>query len=395
MIMYKDMYLKLKFHKEVVIKNLLKKGIYPSNELISQEVSELDKRMALFKAYVYQPGTKLNVKELNHNIEMIYKDLNILYEVLYDLAINEYSKLYNFVETHLNSLESTVDKYVKRAIEETNSTTLGKTLFFQSNSFDIENNDDKVTINLGTLSLFAGDRIACFANINNVESSDIKFSFANTDDVNDFSALAYNHNNDVGVVPGEPSIVKHEVKSGDNFKDTGELKLDNMIIDKKSIYDIYAGKSKILVKDIETGRNTYYDFPTVNNPLQLDKASYISFYLLDCENAEFTFNMKPIHTNFSLADTNVEISEDSKKFYIEAQKDFTFYFNIDKGDAFAAKEQGIIKNNSLYYYGTKISGDMQVREYKKDKPINYDVKTIIQSEYINDLKIDSIYIKEL
>lgn len=395
MIMYKDMYLKLKYHKEIVIKNLLKKGIYPSNELISQEVSELDKRMALFKAYVYQPGTKLNVKELNHNIEMIYRDLNILYEILYDLAINEYSKLYNFVETHLNNLETTVDKYVKRAIEETNSTTLGKTLFFQSNSFDIENNDDKVIINLGTLQLFAGDRLACFANINNMESSDIKFDFTNTDDINDFSALAYNHNNDVGIVPGRPSIIKHEIKSNDNFKDTGEIKLDNMKIDNKSIYDIYAGKGAIVVKDIATGIDRYYEFPTVNNPLRLDRASYISFYLLDCENAEFTFNMKPTHTNFSLGDTNVEIKEDSKKFYIEAEMGFTFYFNIDKGEVFATKEQGIIKNNSLYYYGTKIEGDMQVREYKKDNPINYDVKATIQSESINDLKIDSIYIKEL
>lgn len=395
MIMYKDMYLKLKYHKEVVIKNLLRKGIYPSNELISQEVSELDKRMALFKAYVYQPGTKLNVKELNYNIEMIYRDLTILYDLLYDLAINEYSKLYNFVETHLNNLETTVDKYVKRAIEETNSTTLGKTLLFQSNSFDIENNDDKVIVNLGTLQLFAGDRIACFANINNMESSDIKFDFTNTDDVNDFSALAYNHNNDVGVVPGLPSIVKHEVKSNDNFKDTGELKLDNMTIVNTSTYDIYAGKNAIQVKDVVTGIDTYYEFPTVNNPLMLDRASYISFYLLDCENAEFTFNTKPIHTNFSLADTNVEISEDSKKFYIEAERGFTFYFNIDKGEAFACKEQGIIKNNSLFYYGNKISGDMQVREYKKDKPINYDVKATIQSDNVNDLKIDSIYIKEL
>lgn len=393
--MYKDMILKLQYHKEQIIKEFLKKGIYPSNSLIAQELSNIDYRLALFKSYKYIPGEKLNVKELNKDLEMIYKDLEVLYQLLEDLYTNEYTKLLDYIESHIDELESTVNKYVKRAEEETNSTTLGNTVYFESNSFNISHDDNKLLIDLGTVSLFKGSKIACFANVNNLESPDVKFEFSNVDTQYDFKCLAYNQNSDAAIVPGNLPLKIHNIPMNDEFKLTGDIKIPLEHLEHKNNYTIMSGKGLILVKSLVTGKEFLANFPTEKSPIRVLEPSHISFYITDGDKFEYNFNMKPNSTNFTMLDSEVTIDNDIKKVFISAQSDFTFYFKLNKGEAYAFKENGVIKDNALFYYGVKSTTDMQIREYIRTSPLNYNAKVTIQSDHIADADIDCIYIKEL
>lgn len=393
--LYKDMVLKLKHHKEQIIKSFLKKGIYPSNELVSQELSDIDHRLALFKPYKYLPGEKLNIKELNKDLEMIYKDLEILYKILEDLYKTEYNNLLDYVESHIDQLESTVDKYVKRAIEETNSTTLGNTVYFESNSFDISHDDNKLLIDLGTVSLHKGSKIACFVNVNNLENPNIKIDFTNVDSQYDFKCLPYNKDNDMAIVPGAMDIQIHNVSFHEDFQITDDIKIPIENLESKNIYNIMAGKDLILVKSLITGKEFLAKFPTESNPVRITEPSHISFYITDGDKFEYKFNMKPDSTNFTTLDSEINIDSDVKKVFISAQKDFTFYFTLNKGSVFAFKEKGIIKDNALFYYGVKSNTDMQIREYKRINPLNYNAVVTIQSDQIENASIDCIYIKEV
>lgn len=394
--MYKDMILKLHYHKEQIIKQFLKKGIYPSNDLISQELSNIDYRLALFKSYKYMPGTKLNVKELNKDLEMIYKDIALLYKILEDLYTSEYNRLLDYIESHIDELESTVDKYVKRAEEETNSTTLGNTIFFESNSFDMTYDDNKLLIDLGTVSLHKGSKIACFANVNNLENPDIKFDFSNVDVQYDFKCLSYNQDGNAAIVPGEVPLNIHDIPMSEDFKMVGDMKLPLESLEPKNNYTIMGGKNLVLVKSLVTGKEFLAKFPTEESPIQVLEPSHISFYITDGDKFEYKFNMKPDNTNFTMLDSEVSIeSEDVKKIFISAQAGFTCYFKLNKGQAYAFKEKGIIRNDNLFYYGIKAGTDLQVREYIRTSPINYNAKVTIQSDQIANANIDCIYIKEL
>lgn len=392
---YKDMYKKFCFHKEEAIKSLLKQGIYPEDDVVEKIIANIDSRLALFKQYVFMPGKKVNVQELNHSLDMIHKDLEFLYEIVIDIYNNEYSKLTTYIESHLSYLEALVDKYEKRTQEETNSTTFGKTLFFESNSFDIETNDNRTTIDLGEIELLSGTTIACFANVNNTESQDIAFSFEAEDSNKDFNTLAYNYNNTKAVVPGELSVNIKDLELNKDFNVTDSVRINANNLNQNNDYKIMGGKGYILVKNLETMTDYLYEMPSFETTLSIPFRAHISFYLIDGDEFEYIFNTRPIHTNFSLSNSKVRLTNENKYAFMETPANFTFGISLMEGEIFAVKENGVIKDNALYYYGNKDVKTLQIREYVRDNTVKYKAKVTIESNDISHLDIDSIYIKEL
>ena len=147
--MYKDMLLKLDYHKNHIIQTFIKKGYFPTSEEVANKLEQTDTRLAMLKQYKFQPGEKFNTKEMNHMLNMLYNDIVFLYKILEDIQLKEYNKLLLNIETHMSNLESLASHYKKRTDEEVNSMSLGKTLLFQTNNWDIDFTDDKVEINLG------------------------------------------------------------------------------------------------------------------------------------------------------------------------------------------------------------------------------------------------------
>ena len=132
-LMYKDMILKLDYHKKHIIKSFIKRGYFPKSEEIANKLEQVNLRLALFESYNFTPGEKFNVKEINYMIEMLYADITFLYKILEDIQVKEYNKMLLNIETHLTELESLATHYKKRANEEINGTALGKTLLFKTN----------------------------------------------------------------------------------------------------------------------------------------------------------------------------------------------------------------------------------------------------------------------
>ena len=131
---YLDVEKKLKYHKEKILKEFVQKGIYPDNKLINSRLQSINSHLSLFKNYNKITGEKFNANEYNESLLLIYKDLKILYDVLYELTIKEYNNQQNFINSYINELSSIVDTFEKRAQFENNSTTFGKTLLFNVNT---------------------------------------------------------------------------------------------------------------------------------------------------------------------------------------------------------------------------------------------------------------------
>lgn len=131
--MYKDMLLKLDYHKKHIINAFIKRGYFPSKEEIENKLELLNSRLALFKKQTFVPGEQFNTKEINHMLEKIYTDIVFLYKVIEEIQKDELNRLTLGIETHMINLEAIADNFKKRANEEINSTSLGKTLLFKSN----------------------------------------------------------------------------------------------------------------------------------------------------------------------------------------------------------------------------------------------------------------------
>ena len=64
--MYKDMLLKLEYHRERILKAFIKQGYFPKQEEIASKLSKIDERIALFKKYNFEPDELFNQKKMNN-----------------------------------------------------------------------------------------------------------------------------------------------------------------------------------------------------------------------------------------------------------------------------------------------------------------------------------------
>lgn len=392
---FKDVEKKLDYYKQQVLEELVSKGIYPDNSLIESRLNSINAHIALFQNYNVVEGKLFNANEYNQRLKLIYQDLTFLYELLYELTVMDYNKLQNFINSHLSELNSIVETYNKRAEYENNSTTLGKTLLFKNNSFSIEDKDSVTILNLGELSISNATVLACIANINNVKPDDIIFKFKQTGKEQWINVSPYNYNNELLTIPGELKKIKHEYNLQDHQKINGPLLLDiNSNIDIKNKYDILGGKNRIFVNYKDSEGFIVEEKPLTVDSLSFSEKAYINFYVIDGSSISFRFNKKPIATNFPINTQRVDGLKYIHHFFIECDENFSFEFELDKGQVYAIKETGVISDNKLYYLGSDQINDFLIIETATGEEKSYEIKMEAHNSN-EDIDIDSIIIKQI
>lgn len=388
--MYKDMEKKIQYYKEQITRELLKNGLAVNSESIQRRLNSIDTRLAIFKHHGQYGGKEFDTQAYKKEIEMVLTDLKILYEILHETIVKEYNDLILFAETHLNRLESTAEFYEKQAEYETKTTTLGKTLFFQHNNFDILEYENSTTINLGKVQLTPGSRIACFANINNVLAENIVFKFK--EKTGSITVAPYNYNKTTAIVPGEIEKNTYSVSLSDS-----QLIISNPILNigvpakEKSDYIIYAGQNKISYRNKKSSDTKQIEKDNLLSNV-FSENHIISFVTLDTTKVEFLFNKNPLYTNFKLNSHIAENIANSQNFIIETGENFAMDFKIDKGKIFAEKRVGIVTDEKLYYPTITQLKDFYIVEYPQQEAKEYNVTIEIDGTKI---EIDNIAIKEL
>ena len=124
---YLDVEQKINYHKEQIIKEFIKKGIYPNNELIANKLNDINNYLALFKNYNIPEGTFFDTAKLNEQVKLIYNDFIILYDILYKLQQKEYYNLQCYINSYINEFYSIVKLYKDKSDYDTHHTSLDKT----------------------------------------------------------------------------------------------------------------------------------------------------------------------------------------------------------------------------------------------------------------------------
>ena len=141
----------------------------------------------------------------------------------------------------------------------------------------------------------------------------------------------------------------------------------------------------------------YEPFATNSRAFRAPRECYIEFYIINDASATYSFNMAPNHTNFSLNDGNIKFDKYVTKVFIDAPKNFTCSFNLEKGEVWATCIDAMSKdNNTIIYTGDWNIRTFKVLEFVKTNRTNYDVSLILKSNDSNIIDyIDKVYIKEI
>lgn len=379
---------KIKFYRNRIAQKIIHSGQYPNQFEIEKYLQDIDLRLSIFQNKTIEEKSYFNAKEFNQKFESIYQDLLILYKVVCKYAIEKYIELKSYTEMHLSELEQMAKRYEYKTKFEIKSTPLGKTVLFKTNGFEVVRNNNIHTIELDTISISKGSKLACIWDSNSTDDKNVIFTIGN------FNCSPFSYNRDYLKIPGTSNYKTYNYEQPEDVitQTMAPMAITNFIPNYDNNYIIYAGKNYIK-RTTKSGNDVLKRNETSSFYLD-NKTGRVTFYILNGSYAYFNFSKEPLSKNFS--GYNIESMDKHQKITFEYDAGMAFDFTTD-GIIYAEKQQGIVTDNILYYPSNLDVPTYYIEEYNSDDKITLPVKVTVSKikDSVSDLKINAIAIKEL
>ena len=386
---YRDILLKTSFYKEQILKEMIKKGLPPDDKLVDEKVRNIDKFLALFDHEKIKPGTDFDVKKFNEELKLIQQDLLFLYRLMYELAIEEYTYTKAYVDSHLKELEGLARRYKLRSQIEMESTFLGETIFFQASGFNMFNKDNETYIDLGTISVREGSRVAWLFDANNVQAQNAVMGLKNGDEITYIGA--HNYISDTFQVPGSPEIKDYFFNLDEDqiVNKEFEISAEGLEPSNNKQYIIFGGLDQMLVK---SGNREIPVSKDSNDVFYTEETGIIEFYIYNGTYANFSFSKQPTSKNFN--GITIENLKRHHKVAMRIEDGIGFTVTTN-GRIYAAREVGVIRDDKLYYPKKTDIRDFFIEENTPGNLIEYNAFLRVVNDDIDLADINSVAIKEL
>lgn len=387
--MYKDAILKVDFYKNYIMKTLAKKGRYAGSDNIQKSIDSIDNLLSIFRYSDVSPGDTFDTDTFNQNFQHIGEDLKIIYSIVDDLCNKEYLSVKEYIDSHLNELEDCAKRYELLAKAEMGNTSLGKTIFFQSNGYSQTINNKTAIISLGAITFKQASRISCLIDIDNISSSDILFNFRNASGSISLNCAPNNYNNSSLLLPG--SLVKdtYEFSIDSNQSITTSFPLDpvGLVFNNESSYKVLGAKNKILFTN-NSGQSNLVSKSKYSS-IATPSSGIIKFVVRGGTYIDFEFSNEPVSRNFS--GYGIKNMKSIHEISIGCPESFVFNYKTD-GTVYASVENCIAVDNELFYPGSTDARDFLIEETSHGAPL---ILIASVSILAGDPVINSIAIKEL
>lgn len=394
---YNDMLKKYQYYKEHIINDYVNQGVFPNTSIINNTIERINLALPILQDYKVAEGSFFDTNHYNDTFNQVKQDLIYLYELLYDLNVAKYQELQSYMDLHLTDLNTKLKEYKQRALIEINSTSLGKTILFNTNCVPaMEHNT--LYIDLDNIVVHKNSKLACFLNANNVSMDDIVFILTNVDTGEQLFAPVYNNNQYSINIPGEITFNDHYFNYSDETIKYDQINLNiGSNNQENNDYHIFSGKNMIIVNNRELDNYDIIDAP-LDHSYVVNSKSYIEFYVVNSIGSEiaFSFNKKPISANFNLENHSSVIDKHIKHYYFECEAGTVFNISLYNGTIYACSNKILLQDNKDLIVNNKFGfSDFLVKEIiSNNNTAEYKVRVRINNVF-DQIEIDNVYIKEL
>lgn len=383
--LYSDEIEKINYYKERIIEAMAKNGEFPNDMEVQKRLDAIDKKLSIFQYRNVMSSDLFDAEAFNEDMMAIYKDLTILYKLAYKCCVEEFEQIKTYADSHLLQMERMAKHYMLQTKMELATTSLGKTIFFQTSGYNIKEGNTVARIDLGQIEASAGSKLACLFEGTDISPSQVVFSFGK-----DGNCSPYSYNQDTFLVKGEPSHTDYEFSTIKHELMSVSMDIDGFTPSKANSYIIYGGKNQYTVTD-SYGNSKEETLEAL--ALDFENAGKITFYIVGGTHASFEFGKLPDDKNFE--GTEITSMPYHQKVTMSYSKGFSFKAQTD-GTIYAACKNGIFMDGILYYPNATTMQDFLVEEYSSASKVYYDVSVVISGLLVDrPLRITSIAIKEL
>lgn len=381
--MYEDKKMKLQVYRDIIKKQLIKQGEYPRKEMVDSLVNNIDTRYAILDHYTITENSGFDIDRFNTDLYSLYHDLLILYKVVYNLESKKYIELESMINGYLSSLEEVANACEVQTKLQTESTSLGNTIYFAAGGYNLSFLDKKAIVNIGSLTIEDRSQISCFVTGSGFSQEKVVFSFDKK------NVSPYTVDNNVIYADGEIKTNTYEYKLNNSEQIAKAFLIPSITADERYSYIAYGGKGAIMV----SGNSKEIVLKENSIPVSIYRRSKIRFFLKDASYIAFDFSAAPITKNF----TGYKINGLSgiTEIAFECEAGTSFDFKTD-GTSYATKEIATVYGEGLYIAKYSDAKDFLIYEYIPVGSQTYkNVKMTIYDVDYDSFKIDSIAVKQL
>lgn len=382
---YLDEVEKIKYYKEKIVNRYLQKGIPINKEKVQEYLDKLDLKIAIFSQAYIQSGSQFNTEVFNEQKQDIYRDLVVLYKVLFEIVNSRIKDAEDKIRFMLDELETKTNRF-KFLVDSESVSVYGKTIFHQSSGFDQKYENGQIKIDLGPLDVASGSYLACLFQCKEVDPYQVTFHF---DDNTEISAYEYD---------------KRYLKMIGNYRFYTDFYTNEDIIFGKELIEVndtvsdqnrylfFLNKDKIKVKKRSSSNVSYINF-TKGIYYKSGELEEISFYVYGASQITLDIVGEPSYTNFT--GRQIDMPKQRQKIIIKSDSQISIDIKTD-GIIYADKAASVVQNDKLKLFENfENITDYMVETIQYGDDIHFDNVTVIINDVIDTLiDIDYIAIKQ-
>ena len=385
---YLDEIEKIKYYRERITEDLLRRGTAANSEQVSKQLDTIDTKLALFSQAYIRSGETFDTDKFNKQKKTIYEDLMVLYKVLYTLANDRFEKARARMRYELDDLRLKAKEY-RYLVDAQTVSVYGNTIFQQANNFDQEYQNGQVVISLGPITVPSGSYLAPMIASDEFDPKDVTFIFIDSDG-NELRSSAYNYNKNYIKIAGNYQLHTFSYDSNDKAFGKELISIDRTLYDTDQ-YNIFLNKDKIRVRNLDLDSISYAEKRT-NLYYKAAGQETDSFYVYGASFIQLSVVGKIDFKN--ITDDELLMPAQRQKIVLRGS-DFSFDIKTD-GTIYADKTEALISGDQLSIANDYDNiTDYMVEDIAYGDDVTFsDVKVIIDNADSTFFDIQYIIIKQ-
>lgn len=380
--------LKIRAKKSSIEHSLMLQGKYPHKAYVDKLLTEIDTKLSLLDYKRVVKGTLFNTDKFAEDINTVYKDLCILFELVEEMAVQKYTELEAFTNGFLLALESEADKADLKAREELEATTLNADIVFFSDASTFAFNNEVAVYDMGTLEFAPQSKALGTVSGSGFEIEDVVF------EIDGKRISDYNLSGETVKLGGkiDKNFYTYELPEESRSVSSFKLATQDLIADESYHYDIYGDKGFIEVQ--RNGEMEKHEQLVFDQSFYATANTRYTFYLHNATYIDFDFTVEPSYKSFTSYNNSGLQRDEFTKYEFTVRAGSMFSISSD-GEVYATKEEPAVNDSELYIANTTISKSFYIIESIPGPALSLPVKLYIYNADESNLNIKSVAVKEV
>lgn len=245
--LYLDEIEKIKYYKDIITEELLSRGTAVNKEKLQERLDDIDLKLAIFSQAYIQSGSRFSPDTFNQQKQDLYKDLAILYHLLYLLTNQRVDKARIRMRYELDDLRTLVKEF-QYLVDAQTVSVYGNTIYRKTNQFNQTYKDGQVIINLGPVTVSSGSYLAPMISSEEINQEDVTFIFQNAQNADEpiIRSSAYDYSKNYIKILGNYQLKKTAYKYNNKIFGKELIAVDDKI-NENSQYNLLLNENQVLV----------------------------------------------------------------------------------------------------------------------------------------------------